>query len=128
MEKIYHKHDSSNGMNAYWWDEDYYLCDTEEEYQQQLEKYKAKAEWAKKDYARRGYANYTPTLTKEKEIHAQEYYYGHQWTGKNFDAYGFTWTLKDTRCTETTHILKPGSVKNMSYADNSGCAGIYYGS
>lgn len=32
MKNIYHKHQTSSGMNYSYWDEDYYLCDTEEEY------------------------------------------------------------------------------------------------
>ena len=29
MKNIYHTHQTSNGMNYSYWDEDYYLCDTE---------------------------------------------------------------------------------------------------
>lgn len=128
MKKIEYKHQSSNGMSAFFSDDDYYLCDTEEEYNKERKLYEAKAEWAKKDYARRGYANYTPELSKEKKIHSGEYYYGHEWRGKNFDAFGFSWTIRDSRSQQTIYILKPGSVSNLTYADNSTCAGIYYGS
>lgn len=128
MKKIYHTHQSSNGMDPFYYDEDYFVCDTEEEYKEQRKKYEAKAEWAKKDYSRRGHANYTPVLSEEKKIHASEYFYGHEWRGKNFDAIGFSWTLRDSLSSETTYILKPSSVKGLTLADNSACAGVYYGS
>lgn len=128
MRQIYRKHQTSNGMNYSYWDDVYYLCDTEEEYQQQLADYKARAERAKVDYAKRGYARYTPTLSQEGKIHASEYYYAHEWTGKNFDAYGFSYTERDNIGSTTTHILKPGSVSGLTLADNSGCVGWMYGS
>lgn len=128
MKKIYHTHQSSNGMAPFYYDEDYFVCDTEEEYKEQRKKYEAKSEWAKKDYSRRGHANYTPVLSEEKKIHASEYFYGHEWRGKNFDAIGFSWTLRDSFSSETTYILKPSSVKGLTLADNSACAGVYYGS
>lgn len=128
MEHIYHKHQTSNGMNYSYWDDDYYLCETEEEYQQKRKEYEQKLAYCKEDYAKRGYADYTPTLSKEKEIHASEYYYAHEWTGKNFDAVGFSWKEWDNIGSRTTYILKPGSIKNESRADNRGCVGWMYGS
>lgn len=129
MKCIYHKHQSSNSYwNNEWWDEDYYLCDTEEEYAQQRKYYEEKHARAKEDYARRGYASYTPDLSKEGEVHAREYYYAHEWTGQNFDAFGFSYKTRAERSSETVYILKPGSIKNESRADNSGCVGWMYGS
>lgn len=129
MKCIYHKHQTTN---SYWsneyWDHDYYLCDTEEEYQQKRKEYEARQAADRSDYEKRGYSRYAPTLSKEKEIHAKEYYYAHEWTGKNFDAIGFTYTEYDERGSRATHILKPGSVTNESPADNSGCVGWMYGS
>lgn len=41
MKNIYHIHQSSNSYwESHWTNTDYYLCDTEEEYQQKLAEYK----------------------------------------------------------------------------------------
>lgn len=128
MEHIYHKHQTSNGMNYSYWDSDYYLCETEEEYSEQRKMYEQKLASCKQDYAKRGCQRYTPSLSKEQEIHAREYYYAHEWTGKNFDAVGFSWKEWDSIGSRTIYILKPGSIKNESHADNSGCVGWMYGS
>lgn len=128
MKEIYRKHQTSNGMDYSYWDDVYYLCEDDAEYQVQLGKYKAWTEKAKEDYARRGYAMFTPTLSKEGKIHASEYYYGHEWRGKSFDAYGFSYTERDSVGSSTTHILKPNSVTNLTPANNKGCVGWMYGS
>lgn len=128
MRKIYHKHQTSNGMNYSYFDEDYLLCDTEEEYAKECKRYEEKLAFCKEDYKKRGVENYMPQLSKEMQVHAREYYYGHEWTGKNFDAVGFSWYEFDPIDSRTTYILKPGSVTNQSNADNSGCAGWMYGS
>lgn len=128
MQKIYHKHQTSNGINYSYFDEDYYLCDTEEEYAKERKRYEEKLAFCKEDYKKRGVENYTPQLSKEMQVHAHEYYYAHEWTGKNFDAVGFSWYEFDSIGSTTTYILKPGSVTNQSNADNSGCAGWMYGS
>lgn len=125
MENIYHTHESSNGMQSFWWDSDYYLCETEEEYQKELAKYKARHEAAKIDYAKRGCESYTPTLSKEGEIKANEYYYGHEWHGKTFTAYGFSYHKRDSRCSETTYILKPNSVKGLKHCTDPGIGWMY---
>lgn len=45
MKNIYHIHQSSNSYwESHWTDTDYYLCDSEEEYQQKLAEYKKKRE------------------------------------------------------------------------------------
>lgn len=128
MEHYYHKHQTGNGRNYSYSDYDYYLCETEEEYKQKRKEYEQKLAFCKKDYTERGYARYTPTLSKEQEIHAREYYYAHEWTGKNFDAVGFVWREHDNVGSRTIYIMKPGSIKNESRADNSGCVGWMYGS
>lgn len=128
MKEIYRKHQTNNGVNYSYWDDVYYLCSTEEEYQKALADYKARQEFTKVDYAKRGYAQYTPTLSKEGEIHASEYYYAHEWTGKNFDAYDFSYTIRDNIGSTTTYILKPNSVAGLTPTDNSGCVGWMYGS
>ncbi len=128
MKNIYHKHQTSNGVNYSYWDEDYYLCDTEEEYANERKRYEERLASCKEDYKKRGVENYTPELSGEHAIKAREYYYAHEWTGKNFDAVGFSWTERDSIGSRTEHILKPGSISNQSNADNSGCVGWMYGS
>lgn len=129
MQNIYHKHiDSNSSWQSYWWDEDYYLCDSEEEYQAELKKYTERAKVRYADYKKRGCEQYAPTLSKEGKVSAEEYYYGHEWRGKNFTAYGFSYCVRDSRSSQTTYILKPDSMSKPTYADNRHCAGVYYGS
>lgn len=128
MKHIYHKHQTSNGMNYSYWDDDYYLCETEEEYQEQRKKYEQKLAFCTEDYKKRGCAFYTPTLSKEGKVTAREYYYGHEWRGRNFNAVGFSWTERDSVGSHTTYILKPSSITNQSYASNKDSVGWMYGS
>lgn len=128
MKNIYHTHQTSNGMDYSYWDDVYYLCDTEEEYANERKRYEERLASCKGDYKKRGVENFMPTLSKEHAIKAREYYYAHEWTGKNFDAVGFSWTERDPIGSRTEHILKPGSISNQSDADNSGCVGWMYGS
>lgn len=128
MKEIYRKHQTSNGMTYSYWDDVYYLCSTEEEYQKALADYKARYEKDKADYAKRGYARFTPTFINEGKVHASEYYYAHEWRGINFDAFGFSYTIRDSVGSTTTYILKPNSVTNFNTADNNGCVGWMYGS
>ena len=45
MKIVYHKHNTSNSYwDNYSYDEDWYLCDSEEEYQAKLEEYRKKHE------------------------------------------------------------------------------------
>lgn len=115
MKLIYHKHQTSNGMDYSYWDSDYYLCDTEEEYEAMMKELQEKLKWAEEDYAKRGYADYTPTLSSEGKVKAREYFYAHEWTGKNFDAVGFNWCERDSYGSRTTYYLKPGSVTPPTY-------------
>lgn len=128
MKKIYHKHQTSNGMDYSYWDDDYYLCDTEAEYAEERKRYEGRLAACTEDYKKRGVSQFTPTLSKEYVIKAREYFYAHEWRGQNFDAIGFTWTERDSIGSRSEHILKPGSIGNRSNADNNGCAGWMYGS
>ena len=51
MENIYHIHQSSNSYwESHWTDTDYFLCDSEEEYQKLLAEYKNKREEVVRKY------------------------------------------------------------------------------
>ena len=51
MKNIYHIHQSSNSYwDSRWTDTDYYLCDSEEEYQQKLAEYTEKRKQIKKEF------------------------------------------------------------------------------
>lgn len=53
MKNIYHIHQSSNSYwDSRWTDTDYYLCDSEEEYQQKLAEYTEKRKQIEKDLKR----------------------------------------------------------------------------
>ena len=93
MKNIYHIHQSSNSYwDSRWTDTDYYLCDSEDEYQQKLAEYTEKRKQIEKEFKE------NPTelsksralflqLSKEQKVHASEYYYGHEWCGKEFPAF-----------------------------------------
>ena len=59
-------------------------------------------------------------LSKEQKVHASEYYYGHEWCGKEFDAFGFCWSERLERSTHYKYFLKPGSVTNESVSSAVG--------
>ena len=83
MKNIYHIHQSSNSYwDNRWTDTDYYLCDSEDEYQQKLAEYTEKRKQIEKDF------------------------------GKEFDAFGFCWSKRLERSTHYKYYLKPGSVCN----------------
>lgn len=51
MKNIYHIHQSSNSYwDNHWTDTDYYLCDSEEEYQQKLAEYTEERKQIEKDF------------------------------------------------------------------------------
>ena len=51
MKSIYHIHKSSNSYwDSHWTDTDYYLCDSEEEYQELLQEYRKKREDVEQRY------------------------------------------------------------------------------
>lgn len=129
MKEIYRKHQTSNSYsNNEWWDEVYYLCDSEEEYKQQLEAYKKKEAAVALNPIYKRYPGYRPWLSREGAVKAREYYYGHEWTGQNFDAVGFSWHTRSEQSSETIYILRPHSVTNHTYANNKDCVGWMYGS
>lgn len=59
-------------------------------------------------------------LSKEQKVHASEYYYAHEWGGKEFDAFGFCWSERLERSTHYKYFLKPGSVTNESVSSAVG--------
>ncbi len=131
---IYHIHRSSNSYNcSEWYDTDYYLCETEEEYQQLMAEYQAKRKKIEDDYAnadgkpdwslRWRYNNFH--FTPEQKVHASEYYYGHEWQGKTFDAIGFCWYERLERSSHTKYYLKPGSVGAITPCKDPGIGWMY---
>lgn len=121
MESIYHiRHSGNSYDNNHWNYIDYYLCNSEDEYQQKLSEYRCKQEEIKKRYLENPnnfsnkwcYHNFF--FQEEGKIYANIYYYAHEWCGKEFDAYGFGWheTLEASR--HSYYFLKPGSLKNIN--------------
>lgn len=129
MINVYHKHQTSNSYwDNYSYDENWYLCNSEEEYQDKLDEYRKKHENNKNNESYKQNPQYMPRLMSEGKITAREYYYAHEWTGKNFDAFGFAYTRKYERGEKTEYFIKPGTMGNITKADNSHCAGWMYGS
>ena len=129
MKNVYHKHSSSKSYwDNYSYDEDWYLCESEEEYQDLLEEYRKKHEEDKTNENYKQYPCYMPCFYSEGKMQAREYYYAHEWTGKNFDCIGFSYLRKFERGECHKHFIKPGTMGNVTMADNSHCAGWMYGS
>ena len=134
MQNIYHIHQSSNSYwDNSWTDTDYILCDTEDEYQRVLNEHKAKRKAIEDAYNENPDAPYVRErynrliLSTESEVKANEYYYGHEWCGKHFTAFGFCWTERLERSTHYRYYLKPGSVRGEGVDANVGKP-TYYGS
>jgi len=145
MNNIYHIHKSSNSYwNNEWYDTDFYLCETEEEYQQLMAEYKTKRQKIEDEYndakakgvdfgrlgicgelfnIRWRYNNFR--FTPEQKVYAREYYYGHEWQGKTFDAIGFCWFERLERSTHTMYFLKPGSVGTITPCTDPGIGWMY---
>lgn len=127
MKNIYHIHQSSNSYwESHWTEEDYYLCDSEEEYQQLLMEYKNKRkdvveryEKEPEDWSKKWCFN-NFIFHSEGKIHASEYYYAHEWCGKEFDAYGFGWSENLERSSHYKYFLKPNSVTGESVSEAVG--------
>nr|DAX12344.1 MAG TPA: hypothetical protein [Caudoviricetes sp.] len=126
MKNIYHIHQSSNSYwDNHWTDTDYYLCDSEEEYQQKLAEYTEERKQIEKDFKENPteankYRALFFQLSKEQKVHANEYYYAHEWCVKEFDAFGFCWSKRLERSTHYKYFLKPGSVTNESVSSAVG--------
>lgn len=123
---IYHIHTSSNSYwDNSWTDQDYLLCETEEEYNKMLAECKQKV----KDYNDNGQAAiwgaWRFKCSDEQPIHASEYYYGHEWQGKTFDAVGFTYVEHLERSNHYKHYLKPGSVGDIKPCTDHGIGWMY---
>ena len=120
MKNIYHIHKSSNSYwNNEWYYTDYYLCDSIEEYDTIMARKKAKLESIPDIYKDRF------KLSEEKKVIASEYYYGHEWQGKNFSAVGFSWYERLERSTHTEYYLKPGSVSDIVECKDPGIGWMY---
>ena len=133
MKNIYHIHQSSNSYwNNEWYDTDYYECDSMEEYNSLFEKYKEKWRTIEDDFkstnnpswnAKWKYENFR--LIGEGKIHASEYYYGHEWQGKTFDAIGFGWFERLERSTHTYYYIKPGTLGKITECTDAGIGWMY---
>lgn len=119
MKKIYSYHTSSD---SYWesrfYEHEYFLCETDEEYKEQWQKAIEMRDERKKraDEAQNKYfadaIRQSLVLMSEDKVHASEYYYCHEWNGRSFDAIGFGVFEHLERSDHYRYYLKPGSVKN----------------
>lgn len=126
MDNIYHKHTSSNSYwDNHWREEDYYLCESMEEYEQIMAAKKKETEDYKKSRNAEIYGAWRFDCSEEKDIHADEFYYAHEWQGKKFDAVGFTFVKHLERSDHYYHYLKPGSVGTITPCTDHGCGWMY---
>lgn len=144
MQTIYRIHKTSNSYwNSEYYDTNYYLCDTEEEYQKKLEELKAVrqkiADEYKKFEAQGCYKNYYVTgepfiaqtkyerisVSDEGEVTANEFYENHEWQGKSFKAFGFCHSIHYERGYESNYYLKPNSVTDIKECTDRGIGWMY---
>lgn len=132
MKNIYHIHQSSNSYwNNEWYDTDYMLCDTDEEYNEIVRKLEEKRKKIDDEYAAKPndfnakWRHNNFRYTKEGKVHASEYYYAHEWQGKTFDAVGVCWYERLERSSTTTYYLKPGSVSDIKQCTDPGIGWMY---
>lgn len=134
MTNIYHIHKTSNSYwSNEWWDTDYYMCDTEEEYIRLLSQHLAKRREIEREFKE---ANGNPSFNvnwkyhnfrfiPENKVHASEFYECHAWQGKTFDAVGFGWYERLERSSQTTYYLKPGSLGKVTPCTDPGIGWMY---
>lgn len=126
MKKIYHKHTSSNSYwDSSWTDEDWFTCESEEEYMEQMAAYRKKAEDYKNSPNAKIYGEWRIVCSEEQEMHASEYYYCHEWQGKSFDCIGFCFTEHLERSNHYTHIIKPGTLGKITPCKDPGIGWMY---
>lgn len=116
MELIYHTHEEYCGTNHYrleycYWDKEYYLCTTEEEYKSKVDEYKSRYEIDKGYYAANKLEDCVPSLSEEKKICVDDY--ERKWQGKSFTAVGFAYQKRYKNGSKTTYILKSDSVEGL---------------
>lgn len=126
MQNIYHIHTSSNSYSdSSWTEEDYILCDSDEEYNDLIKQYAKEVE----DYESSGraqmYGSWRFKISDEHEIEAEEYYYAHEWQGKSFTAKGVCFEKHLERSNHYTYILKPNSVTGLKECTDHGCGWMY---
>lgn len=144
MKAIYRIHKTSN---SYWnsesYDTTYYLCDTEEEYRNKYEQLKAYVKQIADEYRRfeeqgcykttfvtgepyLAQARYERIrLSDESQVVASEYYENHEWQGRSFNAFGFSYSVRHERGHETEYYLKPDSVSDIKECTDRGIGWMY---
>lgn len=126
MKRIYHEHTSSNSYwDSSWYDADWYLCESDEEYESQKAFYKKKAEDYQKSDNAKHYGAWRMSCSEEKNLHAKEYYYGHAWQGKTFDCIGVCFSEHLERNDRDTYIIKPGTVTGLKECTDPGIGWMY---
>jgi len=123
---IYHEHTSSNSYwDSSWTDKDWMLCETEQEYQEMVQRYRKKAEDYQNSPNAETYGKGRIRCSEEKPLHAQEYYYAHEWQGKTFDCIGVCYEEHLERSNHYTYIIKPGSVSAIKPCTDPGIGWMY---
>lgn len=111
------------------WRSTWYLCESEKEYTEKQREISSLCSRIQKERRIRGCSdNQLPKVLDETTLHAEPFYYGHEWHGREFYAIGFAY--RDTLCRESRYFLKPGTIKytGQNAAEmNKHCAGIYEG-
>ena len=125
MKKIYHQLTSSNSYSdSSWTDKDWFLCETEEEYQSEVGKCRAHVQEYQEMQAKI-YGEWRFKCSEEQPFHASEYYYGHEWQGKTFDCVGVCYEEHLERSNHYKYIIKPNSVSNLKECSDKGTGWMY---
>lgn len=127
MKLIYNYTIQSNSFASNTWDKHrYWLCESEQEYSNNLNDYLRRAKKIQEDFDEypddicAQYKWLHNHFEEQRQIEASEYYKGHEWCGKHFTAHGFSWTEQRDGNTTTDYYLRPSSVINEGVAERVG--------
>lgn len=119
---VQNKSYTENTWNKY----QYFLCDNMQEYNNIYSKHLRRAKKIQEDFdanpedicAQYRWLHFH--LLGQRDIQATEYYQGHEWTGKHFNAHGFSWSEEMDGNTTIKYYLMPGSITNEGISDRVG--------
>lgn len=126
MKNIYRQYKQSNSYSDPRSSEsNWLLCESQEEYDENVAAYQKKAEDYKKSDNAKQYGEWRMTCSKEDNLHAREYYSEHAWQGREFDCVGVCFSEHYERSDHYTYIIKPGTVTGLKECTDPGIGWMY---
>ncbi len=109
-----------------WSKYEYYLCESDTEYETAMAVFLRKAKNIQEDFdknpedIRAQYKWFNYHFMGQRMIEANEYYQGHEWCGKHFIARGFSWSERIDGNMTTKYFLMPNSIKHEGVSEKVG--------